>query len=131
LKCSRYLLVDSKGGLKIDDWGWPAERRPPSQKYPRAITHAPELGWLIPRDERTDLWSIGLILYRLQYGQGEAYPNYVGRNRQVVELPDTMNSDAADLINRLLRDEPDERLSLEGVVNHPYIKRYASSSSSL
>lgn len=42
-----------------------------------------------------------------------------------VQFPDHVSSEARDLINSLLVREPDARLSLSGVMRHPWIKMHA------
>lgn len=37
------------------------------------------------------------------------------------ELPSTVSSEAADLINSLLRREPQERLKLKAIIQHPFM----------
>ncbi len=83
-------------------------------------------------DERVDLWSAGVLLYRMLYG---AYPfevNSPSPNRErellyakIKALDFTIPPaypDAANLIKQILK-KPQERISLNDVERHPWLMK--------
>jgi calcium-dependent protein kinase len=83
-------------------------------------------------DFRCDLWSLGIIAYMLITGQ----PPYWGSSAEEVlqkiktEAPDTdspqwanASSDAKDFVFGLLQRRPEDRLSGEALLRHPWIAR--------
>jgi len=88
-------------------------------------------------DGSVDIWSLGVILYLLLHCQ---YP-YMGDGIDEIyakieagepEFPNTTKSplslDAKDLILRLLQFHPQNRLSMEQICEHPWMKNFEKSS---
>jgi len=89
-----------------------------------------------PYDQRADLWSLGATLYVMLRGQ---YPfKGDGLNEKIRTANFDMSGaiwsqiseDAKDLIRKLLRVNPAERLSLEDCLQHPWMGTLAVSGSS-
>ncbi|KII62977.1 Aurora kinase [Thelohanellus kitauei] len=77
-------------------------------------------------DEKVDIWSLGVLCYEFLVG----YPPFEAKSHQetysrIVSLkytfPSHVTDDARDLIRRLLKYVPEERLSLSGVISHKWI----------
>ena len=66
--------------------------------------------------EKSDLWSLGVLIYILFFRK---YPN-IGKNEK---LESTKNDNLDDLINKLLIEDPKERLSWKDYFNHPFLIR--------
>uniref|UniRef100_A0A8C4QPX8 Aurora kinase n=1 Tax=Eptatretus burgeri TaxID=7764 RepID=A0A8C4QPX8_EPTBU len=81
-------------------------------------------------DEKVDLWSLGVLCYEFLNGkppfenerQGETY-KLISKVR--IHYPSSMSEGSKDLISRLLKHNPAARLSLQEVLNHPWIKENA------
>ena len=80
-------------------------------------------------DEKVDIWSLGVLCYEFLVGS----PPFENENhretyRKIVNVdlkfPDTLSNEAKDLITKLLRKEPTDRIPLEQVLNHPWIVHY-------
>merc|ERR1719192_2120614 len=123
------LLLDAKGNIKIADFGW-SVHAPNSRRGTMCGT----LDYLPPEmiegalhDDKVDLWSLGVLTYEFLVGKPpfEAETNnetYKLITKVDVKYPAHVSTEAKDLISRLLRKVPSQRLSLEEVMDHPWIK---------
>lgn len=123
------LLLGSTGELKIADFGWSVHA--PSS---RRTTLCGTLDYLPPEmiegrmhDEKVDLWSLGVLCYEFLVGnppfEAETYQETYRRiSRVEVTYPDFVTEGARDLISRLLKHSPSQRLTLKEVLEHPWIK---------
>ncbi|XP_039269620.1 aurora kinase C-like [Styela clava] len=126
------LLMGLRGELKIGDFGWsvhaPSSRR---QTLCGTLDYLPpEMVEAKPHDETVDLWSLGVLCYEFLVGKPpfESASNedtYRRIRNCQYDFPSHVSEGARDLIRRLLRYIPHQRLSLKGVMNHPWIKENA------
>ncbi len=120
------------GELKIADFGW-SVHAPSSRRTTICGTLdylPPEMIEDKPHDEKVDLWSLGVLCYELLVGKPPfETPSHEGTYNKIRKVeyrcPPYMNVDACDLINKLLKHNPHDRLSLEGVMQHRWIKTHA------
>mmetsp|Transcript_27065 Transcript_27065/g.44153 ORF Transcript_27065/g.44153 Transcript_27065/m.44153 type:complete len:291 (-) Transcript_27065:107-979(-) len=125
------LLVDLNGNLKIADFGWSVHA-----PHSRRTTLCGTLDYLPPEmvegkdhDNTVDLWSLGVLCYEFLNGsppfetQGtkETYKRIA---RVDIRFPPNMSPGAVDLISKLLVKDPDKRLALEKVADHPWISKF-------
>jgi serine/threonine protein kinase len=89
---------------------------------------APECLNLIQYDgELSDMWSLGVILYELATGNS---PWNTGNLPAMIAeiksghftVPSSMNPQCADLIRKLLKIKPADRIKCDGVLAHPWLK---------
>jgi len=93
---------------------------------------APEILKLKEGEEynyKCDLWSIGIIIYRLLYLKSP----FPGEVEEVIIrsidklgnkiLKKTGNEELDDLIKKLLEKEPSKRLDWNGYLNHPFFNK--------
>ncbi|CAF0724373.1 unnamed protein product [Brachionus calyciflorus] len=126
------LLLGIYGDLKIADFGW-SVHAPSSRRTTICGTLdylPPEMIDDKPHDEKVDLWSLGVLCYELLVGKPPFETNtHDGTYQKITKVeyscPPTMSPDAVDLISKLLKKNPNERLSLEGVMQHKWIKKNA------
>ncbi|ORZ04560.1 aurora kinase A-like protein [Lobosporangium transversale] len=130
------LLLGAHGELKISDFGWSVHAPSPSS---RRLTFCGTLDYLAPEmvegrvhSNRVDVWSLGVLCYEFLVGK----PPFEGlqeEDRQAtysriakvdLDIPETISSEARDLILKLLKYHPDHRLGLERVLLHPWITRH-------
>lgn len=123
------LLLGMQGELKIADFGWSVHA--PSS---RRATLCGTLDYLPPEmvegkthDEKVDLWSLGVLCYEFlvgnppfedERGQNETYMRILKLDLQ---FPKHVSPGAEDLIRKLLRLKPADRLPLQEVLKHPWI----------
>ena len=79
---------------------------------------------------KVDLWSLGVLTYEFLVGKPpfEAESNnetYKLITRVEVKYPPHVSTEAKDLISRLLRKSPSDRLTLDQVLEHPWITNNA------
>lgn len=81
-----------------------------------------------------DVWGLGCLLYTLLVGKPPFDTQAVRSTLTRVvmasyELPSHLSREAKDLIDALLQKNPKDRLRLGQILEHPFIKRNAVSSS--
>lgn len=90
---------------------------------------APEIISGRGHDEKVDIWCIGVLLFELITG----LPPFTGKdldtlNFNILHLkiswPKDINQDAKNLITKILKIEPSQRISLEEILKHPFITKY-------
>ena len=77
-------------------------------------------------DHRVDNWALGILMYEFLCGEApfeaEERNQTFRRIRKVdLHIPPEVSEGAADLLRRLLRKNPAERLALDRVPLHPWI----------
>jgi len=127
------LLLDECGGVKLADFGWavqtvPFERR---QTFCGTLDYLPpEMIEQIPHNELLDVWSLGVLIYEFLVG----HPPFVAEGSETVrkivdgdlKFPETINQDARELIESLLQKDPQKRVSVGMILNHPWILKNTS-----
>ncbi|CAK9784356.1 kinase-like protein [Cutaneotrichosporon oleaginosum] len=133
------LLIGLKGELKIGDFGWsvhaPGDRR---------RTLCGTLDYLPPEmvegkehNAKVDLWALGVLAYEFLVGTppfedlNGSQATYRRIRNVDLHVPSHVSPEATDLIKRLLRYHPEDRLPLADVLKHPWIKKYEKSKKSL
>ncbi|KAM9001750.1 aurora kinase B isoform X2 [Sarcophilus harrisii] len=126
------LLMGLRGELKIADFGWSVHA--PSL---RRKTMCGTLDYLPPEmiegrthDEKVDLWCIGVLCYELLVGnppfESSSHSETYRRITKVdLKFPSSVSSGAQDLISKLLRHNPLERLPLTQVLEHPWVQAHS------
>lgn len=126
------LLLGVYGELKIADFGW-SVHAPSSRRTTICGTLdylPPEMIEDSPHDEKVDLWSLGVLCYELLVGKPPfETPTHDATYKKILRceyrFPSNLLPEACDLISHLLRKNPAERLSLEQVMSHHWIQKYA------
>lgn len=134
-----YTNSSDQATLKLTDFGFAKEVKGLSLKTPCYTPYyvAPEVLGPEHYDLSCDMWSIGVMTYILLCGYPPFYstggapisPGMKKRIRQgQYNFPspewDIVSKDAKDIINHLLKTNPEERLTIEETLRHPWIARY-------
>ncbi|XP_041520798.1 aurora kinase B isoform X1 [Microtus oregoni] len=126
------LLLGLQGELKIADFGWSVHA--PSL---RRKTMCGTLDYLPPEmiegrmhNEMVDLWCIGVLCYELLVGNPPfETANHSETYRRIVKVdlkfPPSVPEGAKDLISKLLKHNPSERLPLAQVAAHPWVRAHS------
>jgi serine/threonine protein kinase len=123
------LLVDSKGEVKIADFGW-SVHAPSSKRHTLCGTLdylPPEMVEGHAHDKTVDIWSLGVLCYEFLVGsppfEAQGHSETYRRIAKVdLKFPSFVSDQAKDLITKLLVKDPSHRLSLREVVDHPWIQ---------
>ncbi|XP_005369336.1 aurora kinase C [Microtus ochrogaster] len=126
------LLLGLRGEVKIADFGWSVHT--PSL---RRKTMCGTLDYLPPEmiegrtyDEKVDLWCIGVLCYELLVGnppfESSTHNETYKRILKVdLRFPQSVPVGAQDLISKLLRYHPSERLNLDKILKHHWVRDHS------
>jgi aurora kinase len=124
------LLVGAHGEIKIADFGW-SVHAPTSRRNTMCGTLdylPPEMVEGREHDEQVDVWSLGVLLFEFLVGnppfEAEGHnATYRRISRVDLRFPPEVPVDAQDLIRKLLRKDPRQRMSLKLIPKHPWVVR--------
>ncbi|KAK1349963.1 Aurora protein kinase [Hamiltosporidium tvaerminnensis] len=129
------ILVGCDDKLKISDFGWSVTNRD-HNRYTYCGTYEyipPEMHRNKKHSSFVDLWCLGILCFEFLVGQTPFHTsngNHAESSRKAVNLdytiPSFISSSASDFIKKLLVSEPNSRMRIEDVFNHPWIKKYNS-----
>ncbi|CAD8052575.1 unnamed protein product [Paramecium primaurelia] len=133
-----FISEDPQSQLKVIDFGT-------SRKFDNQKVMSKRLGtpyYIAPEvlghsyTEKCDIWSCGVILYILLCG----YPPFVGKTENQIldrvklgkftfdpEDWETVSKEAKEFITKLLRMDPNKRLSAKQALDDPWLAKYAPS----
>ncbi|KAF7216290.1 aurora kinase B [Nothobranchius furzeri] len=123
------LLLGFRGELKIADFGWSVHA--PSL---RRRTMCGTLDYLPPEmvegrihSEKVDLWCIGVLCFECLVGHppfetASHSETYKRITKVDLIFPNVVSDGAKDLISKLLRHNPKDRLPLKEVMDHPWVR---------
>lgn len=128
------LLLDHEGRLKIADFGWSVQSVKKRKTMCGTLDYlAPEMVENKGHDYAVDNWTLGILCYEFLYGappfEAESQEDTFKRIRDVdLNFPPTphVSKNAKNLISRLLVKDSSKRLSLQKIMEHPWIKENAN-----
>ena len=126
------VVLDQNMRAKLTDFGWSNYMQGDMKRTTVCGTPvylAPEIINNRGHDEKVDIWCIGVLLFELLTGISPFQGNDVQTikyniNRLNIAWQRDMDRDAVDLIRRILKYNPEERISLEQMLLHPFITKY-------
>lgn len=136
LKPANLLLSDDNRTLKIADFGF-ARRLDRDQLTATScgspIYMAPEILFNQPYNDKSDLWSVGIIVYQSLYG---AMPFTASSHYELIDVLKKGNivyprnvqisAEGLDLLSRLLRKDYRDRMSWDEFFSHPWWRSQTS-----
>lgn len=131
------LLLTKSMDVKIADFGLATRLNGPEEKHftmcgtPNYIS--PEVASRSAHGLEADVWSLGCMFYTFLVGTPPFDTDTVKctLNRVIkgeFELPETISSEAEDLIHQLLQKNPSHRIRLHDVLKHPFMLKESVSS---
>ena len=132
------VLLNDGIVAKLTDFGWSnyiQEEKERKTVCGTPIYLAPEIIKEQGHDERVDIWCIGVLLFELITGKVPFHgPDIESLKSNILHLkivwPKEMNPDAKDLISKILKLDPNQRLPLEDMLKHPFFLKYFPDASS-
>uniref|UniRef100_A0A4X1VM91 non-specific serine/threonine protein kinase n=1 Tax=Sus scrofa TaxID=9823 RepID=A0A4X1VM91_PIG len=124
------LLLGFRGEVKIADFGWSVHTPSLRQCVGPWTTCPAEMIEGRTYNEKVDLWCIGVLCYELLVGnppfESASHNETYRRILKVdVRFPPSLPLGAQDLISRLLRYQPSDRLPLDQILEHPWVRAHS------
>lgn len=128
------LLLDHEDRLKIGDFGWSVQSRSKRHTMCGTLDYlAPEMVENKEHDYAVDNWTLGILCYEFLYGappfEAESQKDTFRRIMKVdLSFPSapSISAEAKHLISRLLVKDSSKRLSLQKIMEHPWIIKNAN-----
>ncbi|KAH9284931.1 Serine/threonine-protein kinase PLK4 [Echinococcus granulosus] len=125
------LLLTKDMKVKIADFGLATKIEPGEDHTTMCGTPnyiSPEVASRGHQVLETDVWSLGCMLYTLVVGHPPFDTREVRSTLSRViagdyEMPEHLSPDCSDLIAKLLRKQPQDRIKLSDMIRHPFITR--------
>ena len=87
-------------------------------------TMAPEIMMNLPYDDKSDLWSVGVMMYQLYYREipydGMTEVEILNKIKANIPYKQPEDLKFRDLLNRILVADPRNRISWDEYFNHPF-----------
>ena len=91
---------------------------------------SPELLQKKSYDYTVDIWGLGILLYELMHGHSpyrakkieQIYDNIINKR---MKFSSRISEEVQDLIHKILQINPKNRISIEGILEHPWVKKYS------
>ena len=124
------ILLDDRNNIKLGDFGLSNkidEGRALLTSWGTPHYAAPEVLLGNPYDgQQVDIWSCGVILYAMLYGELpfdteniNTIANIVCKGKYLMK--NTISVEAQDLINRMLQPDPLIRIKINEILHHPWL----------
>jgi len=130
------ILLDADNNAKVADFGWS------TVTAHKRSTFCGTLDYLAPEmlgesyDHRVDIWSLGVLMFELLVGKApfdapetEETQQRIRSDEVVFPKDGTVSAEARELLLGLLQKNPERRLSLQAVLDHPWTKRHTAAAS--
>ncbi|KAJ0180554.1 hypothetical protein K1T71_003958 [Dendrolimus kikuchii] len=124
------LLLTKDLNVKIADFGLATQLNGPDEKHvtmcgtPNYIS--PEVASREVHGLPADVWGLGCMLYTLLVGSPPFHTQHIKTtlNRVInadYKIPPELSVQAQDLLQRLLCKDPTKRITLKGIMEHPFL----------
>lgn len=127
------ILLASDGSVKICDFGWSYKGTDTRTTFCGTLDYmAPEMLTGRGHTYHVDIWALGVLLYEILHGYAPFNAKTdKDKQRQIlnaeVSFAGHVREGARDIITRLLKRNPKERMGLAEVLSHPWLQRLGNS----
>ncbi|CAD5223676.1 unnamed protein product [Bursaphelenchus okinawaensis] len=124
------LLFDDEYNIKLADFGWSVHSTKHRETFCGTLDYlAPELVNAEAHSFYVDYWCVGVLLYEFLTGVAPFMDKTeVGTYKRIktglFSIPDHVSKGATNLLNEVLKVQPEERLDLVGVMSHPWTQSH-------
>ena len=129
------ILIGNDNKIKLCDFGWAKELTLENRStFCGTVEYmAPEIVGSENYDYSVDIWSLGILLYELLFGHSPFKANNTKNvilNIKTHELTYDENNkkisnSCKDLIQKLLVSNPQKRLKIKDILEHPFVKKHS------
>ena len=129
------ILIGNDNKIKLCDFGWAKELTLENRStFCGTVEYmAPEIVGSENYDYSVDIWSLGILLYELLFGHSPFKANTTKNvilNIKTHELTyddknKKISKSCKDLIQKLLVSNPQKRLKIKDILEHPFIKKHS------
>ena len=126
------ILLDENSKAYLTDFGWSnyiRNHRIRNTVCGTPLYLPPEMVSETGHNEKADIWCIGVLLFELSTGkvpfEGNDYTTVkYNISRLNISWPSDIEPDAKDLVSKILKKNPNERLSIEKILSHSFFTKY-------
>jgi serine/threonine protein kinase len=124
------IFLDRDGCVKLGDFGWSSLNDNVRSTYCGTLDYlAPEMIHRTGHDTRLDLWNLGVLLFELLTGrapfESKTQEELFDKIQKVkVGFPKNFPSSAKDLVKSLLKTNPQDRISIASLLEHPWMTQH-------
>lgn len=127
------VLLDNQGHIKLSDFGLSKKTLDKANTFAGTPEYiAPEVLLSVGHSYTIDFWSLGIVIYEMLAGR-PPFTTFDGNFTTIVKrilenkpfYPVYFSTEAVDLISKLLKSHPKERLGsggIEEIKKHPFFK---------
>lgn len=130
------LLLDENNNIKLTDFGWCDYFNGKRYLTETCGTYeymAPEIIKMSPYSFKVDIWALGILLYELLHGETPFFipEMYKDPSKSSLlfekikvnkyKLKEELSEESKDLIKGLLQIDPEQRMSMEKIFQHPWV----------
>ena len=129
------ILIGNDNKIKLCDFGWAKELTLENRStFCGTVEYmAPEIVGSENYDYSVDIWSLGILLYELLFGHSPFKANTTKNvilNIKTHELTyddknKKISNSCKDLIQKLLVSNPQKRLKIKDILEHPFVKKHS------
>lgn len=126
------ILLDDKLTIKVCDFGWSTEyfdNVPRETLCGTSEYMAPEILLRKRQTKKTDIWALGILLYELFHGyapfRGHRVDSVLAQiSKNSLSIKNSLNSNISELIVKLLKFYPNDRLDIEQILESDFIREF-------
>lgn len=120
------IMIDKYGHIRLIDFGFSSLNTIMTTCCGSIPYCAPEILMSENYTNAADIWSLGIILYTFIQGNLPFYHSNINTLASMicqcdVEFEPNFDEQAKDLLEKMLNKDPEKRISLEAIKNHPFI----------